>query len=587
MLKENAMSRMPGPRPITMPALLLALGLLLSSVIMAQDPTPIPVITSPGGGVPSVPTVPGGLPSLPVITPAAPDPLSTEESQPAAPVVPANADTPAPPRVPLVVASGCPAQVQAALSAAQITCGQVGGGEACLGSGVVEASPQEGAQIRFVQPGDRAGFNALTELRLRTLDTSEKTLALVIGRPVFPTTSGGSAEASLILMGDVTLVDDGDQRPSTSGSGVVGTVIADFGLNVRRRPDPSSEVVWQLRRGDLINVTGQTADKSWYRMEIPNQFRAPAWVYAPYIQVNGNIPTVDPSIVPTRTAPQASGSTATLFQAMQAFNLLSGSLSAECTGAPPSGALIQTPNGMFDRMRLRVNDVLIELNGTMFLQAQANSSLLISVLEGDANITAQGAMSSTPKGFRASVALGGNLEPQGAPLPDSFDQRELIGLPVNQLPRMIELALLQQETAQAAPASGGGFNPPAAPTPTEALPTPVPVPAVGSLVSPETGELCGAPEVTLSGTSSGLGPSVELGGLWQAAAGTTITISASGGAFQPVFGDYIRLAGTMGILARSGQEQTLAYTFGTDSSFALLISAAAGNTVTVRVRCGA
>ena len=580
------MSRMSGPRATIMLALPLVFGLLLSGVIMAQDPTPIPVITSPGGNVPSVPTVPGGLPSLPVATPDAPLPATTEESQPTAPVVPSNAETSMPPRVPQVVASGCPAQVQAALSAAQITCGQIGSGEACLGSGVVEASPQEGAQIRFVQPGDRAGFSALTELRLRTLDTSEKTLALVIGKPVFPTSTGGSAEATMIVIGDVTLVDDGDQRPSTTG-GVVGTVIADFGLNVRRQPDPSSEVVWQLRRGDLINITGQTADRSWYRMEIPNQFRAPAWVYAPYIQVSGNIPTVDPAVVPTRTAPQASSGMATLFQAMQAFNLLSGSVNAECTGAPQSGALIQTPNGMFDRMRLRVNDVLIELNGTVFLQAQANDRLLISVLEGDANITAQGAMSSTPKGFRASVALGGNLEPQGAPLPDSFDQRELIGLPVSQLPRMIELALLQQEMGQAAPTTDAvGFS--ATPT-TDPLPTPAPplVPAVGSLTSAETGELCGAPEVTLSGTSSGLGPAVEIGGLWRATAGTTINISARGGSFQPLFGDYIRLNSVLGVLARSGQEQSLTHTFATDSAFSLLISASAGNTVTVRVRCGA
>ncbi|MCS6837177.1 MAG: SH3 domain-containing protein [Anaerolineae bacterium] len=580
------MSRMPGPRHTTMLTLLLAFGLLLSGAVLAQTPTPIPVITSPSGGVPSVPTVPGGLPSLPIVTSVAPAPASTEESQPpAAPAMPANADTPAPPRVPLVVASGCPAQVQAALSAAQITCGQVGGGEACLGSGVVEASPQEGAQIRFTQPGDRASFSNLTELRLRTLDTSEKTLALVVGRPIFPTTSGSTAEATMIVIGDVTLVDDGDQRPSASAGGVIGTVIADFGLNVRRRPDPASEVVWQLRRGDLINITGQTADKTWYRMEIPNQFRAPAWVYAPYIQVSGNIPIVDPSIVPTRTAPQAGATT--LFQAMQAFNLLSGSVNAECVGAPPSGALIQTPNGMFDRMRLRVNDVLIELNGTMFLQAQANDNLLISVLEGDANITAQGAMSSTPKGFRASVALGGNLEPQGAPLPDSFDQRELIGLPVSQLPRMIELALLQQEMAQSAPAASGGFSAP----PVNALPATNPLPtlapAVGSLVSPETGELCGAPEATLSGVSSGLGPAVEIGGLWRATAGTTISISASGGTFQPLFGDYVRMNSTLGILARSGQEQTLTHTFSADSTFSLLISAAAGNTVTVRVRCGA
>jgi len=590
MLKENAMSRMPGPRSTPMLALALACGLLLGGTALAQDATPIPVVTAPAGAL-SVPTVPGGLPAFSSATPssASPDPASTEASQPSSgePLVPTNAPAP---RVPLVAAGGCPNQVQASYSAAQITCGQLASGDSCLGSGVVEASPQEGLELAFAQPGDRAALANLTELRLRTLDTSQKTLALVIGRPLFPTTSGSTAEATLILVGDVTLVDDGDQRPNPSAEGAVGTIIADFGLNVRRKPDPSAEVVWQLRPGDLINITGQTADKAWLRMEIPNQFSATAWVYAPYVEVVGDVPIVDPASLPPRSAPQPSSSTTTtLFQPMQAFSLLSGTISADCVGAPPSGALIQTPNGLFDRMRLRVNDVLIDLSGTIFLQAQANDNLLISVLEGEVNVTAQGAVSSAPSGFRVSVALGGNLEPLGPPLPDSFDQRELIGLPVSQLPRMIELSLVQQESAQAAaPAvdtpqataatTDSGFT---APTPEAAAP------AVGSLASPESGELCGAAEFTLSGTSNGLGPAVEVGGVWNATAGTTISISASGGTFQPVLGDYIRITSTQGILARSAQEQSLTYTFSADTAFTLGISAAASDTVTVRVRCGA
>lgn len=588
---------------LIVPAVLVGTSVAQTTPVVV--PT-IPVITD-ATSAPSVPTLPGGFAPLPSPTPEAgasvptsdPNSPASAETTPQPPSAESSAPAPSP-SVPQVAVEGCPAQVPAAISAAQAICAETASGQACVGNGVIEATPISGAEIALAQSGDRTPFENLSEVRVRTLDTPNKLLSLLVAKPFFPTSLGSSAESTLIVIGDATLSDTGDTRPQAAGGALTGSVIADFGMNVRRLPDANSEVLWQLARGNVITITGQSTDKVWLRIEIPNQFRGTGWVYAPYIEVEGGqdkVPFVDPNVLPTRVAPAvASSGGETRYGTMQSFSLLSAPPQPACADAPPSGVLLQSPNSLIGRLRLRVNGVQIDLNGTIFMQATPNDALIISVLEGEVGVVAQGAPSSAPANFQIRVAMDGNLQAAGAPLPDVFDPTPLSTLPANLLPRLI--ALPEAANAEQAPVVDSAASPTpslevsptgdaASPSTPSLAPSVTPMPAsVGSLSSDEAGELCGAAEVALSGTSNGFGPAVEVGGIWRAKAGTIITISVSGGTLQPIFGDYIRLTAVTGIVARSADQQSLSHSFATDTTFTLALSAANAETVTARIRCG-
>ncbi|MAU08904.1 MAG: hypothetical protein CL607_03715 [Anaerolineaceae bacterium] len=112
--------------------------------------------------------------------------------------------------------------------------------------------------------------------------------------------------------------------------------------------------------------------------------------------------------------------------------------------------------------------------------------------------------------------------------------------------------------------------------------------ATSSLISSTLGEVCAMAEgASLGGSSNGEELALQLGGDWQATAGTTINVTVSGGLLRGEFGDYIRISTTDGaIITQSGESQTLSHTFDSDTAFILEFSAANGDIVQAGVTCG-
>jgi hypothetical protein len=122
---------------------------------------------------------------------------------------------------------------------------------------------------------------------------------------------------------------------------------------------------------------------------------------------------------------------------MQAFYFRSGIGDAPCEGAPDSGLLIQTPEGAGE-IEFTVNEVNITLASTTYLQAEEGADLTVNVVEGMAEVEAQGVVQTVPAGARVSVPLDEGLSASGPPNPpEPYDEDVLVVLPLNNLEREI------------------------------------------------------------------------------------------------------------------------------------------------------
>jgi hypothetical protein len=124
---------------------------------------------------------------------------------------------------------------------------------------------------------------------------------------------------------------------------------------------------------------------------------------------------------------------------MQAFYLETGIGDADCEEAPESGVLVQTPDGV-EEVTFNVNGVDVEVGSTVLLQAEPESEMIISTVEGAAVMTMDGQRYPAVEGTRLRVPLGGDLRPSAPPgLPEAYGEANVRGLPVGLLPRPIEI----------------------------------------------------------------------------------------------------------------------------------------------------
>lgn len=511
--------------------------------------------------------------------------------------------------------AACPREVARAFSATNLICTNLKLGEACIGNGVIEASEREGVtDFRFSQIGDKVALTNIGELRLRSADTTDALWAVVQAQHNIRTSGGlTNLAANTFIFGDVTMADDGDiaQEVISSGDGRFATVLAERGIIIRSQPDAGSAAVWQLQAGERVIVIAQSADKAWVRVQVPSNFGGVGWVYAYYMDVEGGQETLPiaaanaprPTPIPPPPPPE--------YGTMQAFKLISANTDPACANTPDSGILMQSPDGMMEEMRIRVNGVKMEFNGTIFLQAQANGELRVSVLEGTVFFLEGDARTQVDAPRVGAVTMGSNLEPLGVVQVRPLEATpSLLALPSGLLTRAVAFFLPGGSVAQAPTEEAPTPEPTAPPanvisgfmtaTPqgevasvsaTEATPEPkleaTPTSAVaGSLVSTQHGELCGGAEpLSITQEAPAFGFSADVGGLWTARAGTSATFEVLGGTFQPNLGDFIRLLSVQGIVAQSGDQQQLSVTFTQDVRFSASFSSKAGDTLIVTVRC--
>lgn len=138
------------------------------------------------------------------------------------------------------------------------------------------------------------------------------------------------------------------------------------------------------------------------------------------------------------------------YSPMQAFTFQTGVDDRPCDEAPDSGIMIQTPEGVGE-ITLLINEVTIELGSTAFLQAEAGNEMLINIVEGQADVSAQGTTITVPAGALARVPLDANGLADGAPEgPEPYDETALQTLPILLLTDQVAIATASEDHIEGA-----------------------------------------------------------------------------------------------------------------------------------------
>jgi hypothetical protein len=131
------------------------------------------------------------------------------------------------------------------------------------------------------------------------------------------------------------------------------------------------------------------------------------------------------------------------FMPMQAFYLRGGVDNFDCESVPPSGLLVQTPEGVGE-VTFRVNGADIRVGSTVFFQAEAGKTMAVSTFEGAAYVTSNGGTQVVLPGTWIEMGLdeesGAAREAPG--LMKAYAKRfdGFRNLPLRLLERPIELA---------------------------------------------------------------------------------------------------------------------------------------------------
>jgi len=341
-------------------------------------------------------------------------------------------------------APNCPFLEQEALTNTRNACFDLAPGEICFGSdtlSILQASENIGD---LSQLGDRA---RLTDIQTWNVSSEDNTWGVAsLNIQSYEENSWNPGEVTMLVFGNVQINSLGNENVTISTQDIA--IDSPQGANIRVEPDTEYRVIQPVMQNDFVKATGRLSDASWIRVQLPDG--QTGWV-------TSSASFADIDALPVTTANQPPPEKITL--PMQVFELQSGIDDSRCSGAPPSGVLLQTTEGITSPP-LIINGVTIRFSGTVFLQAQPLGVMLINMLEGEANVTAMGTTQFVPAAHFVDVSLGfdesNRLIPMDAPsLRQPYRYEDLLSVPVEYLPRTLYIALDLSTIITPRPATGG------------------------------------------------------------------------------------------------------------------------------------
>lgn len=126
-------------------------------------------------------------------------------------------------------------------------------------------------------------------------------------------------------------------------------------------------------------------------------------------------------------------------EGLQAFYIRTGMGQASaCNALPEDGVIIQSPEGDVT-VSFSINGVRFELGSTAYLTVA--DEMKIRLLEGQALVASEGESQTIVAGQESTVPLDESGQAEGAPSePVPYDASRLLNLPIQNLPRPIEIA---------------------------------------------------------------------------------------------------------------------------------------------------
>ncbi len=325
-------------------------------------------------------------------------------------------------------ANTCPLLVEQAIAATDSACAGTGRNQVCYGNLSVEAVPIAGAgSFTFSQAGDSANVADVQSLRTSAMDVVSGVWGVSVMNVQANITGSQPEYVTYVLFGAVSMDDTTDPASRV----VEQTMVINGVTDVYQAASLTSTRVSTLQAGNAVTATARYADSAgleWVLIRYGELRRDRGWV------VRAALAGDDMSALPETTM------TGIVYGPMQAFTLSTGHDDAPCLEAPESGLLIQSPEGL-GTITLRVNEVLIDIGSTVYLQTETtvvNTVLTINVLAGEAAVTAFDVTQRVLPGRLTRVPLGGDGRATGAPtLPERYDPGTINRLPIALLPEQI------------------------------------------------------------------------------------------------------------------------------------------------------
>lgn len=340
----------------------------------------------------------------------------------------------------------CPAKVLLAMARAGSACQKLEADQACFGNGLVTATFQtSSSDFTLGAAGDRVPVSAVQALQIGGA-ADEWSVGLLQIRADLPAMEQRSV--TLIAFGQVEIENQVPMIPEI-------TVSATAVLYIRAEPSDSADILKEMGLRETVTANGRTADGQWLRVMIPGTTEL-GWVSTGVITTTGSITALNVVDENTPYSPP-----------FQVSTLQTGVDDALCESAPESGLLIQTPN-TDNPVTLAINGVWIHLAATVHLQA--GETMVLSVLDGYAEIENGGAMVYVPAGARIVIPLDstGLVSTGSSMSAEPYVLADLQGLPLNNPPyRLVLVEPLSQEMIDALAAEH--FAPTPTPLPPEVI----------------------------------------------------------------------------------------------------------------------
>jgi hypothetical protein len=316
-------------------------------------------------------------------------------------------------------ADQCPILVEQALQVSQDSCNDTSLNQACYGYIQVDAELRD-AETEFVVAGDTTDVVNIQSLQLSPMDTRSGQWGVMIMSVEANVTEGDITETS-----DVQVVLYGDTQVEAAANFVEVTATAE--ANIRRQPRTNAEVLDTLTVGEQRIANARLEDNSWIRIRLAGEDTPVGWISTEFLEA-----ATDISILPSFTAAQAEEAPTDIgatYGPMQAVIIETGVDAAPCSAAPNNGILIQTPEGAAS-VTLWMDEVVIQMDGTGIVSAEADGTMTVGVIEGSAQVSANGGTSTVVAGQATDIELDENLSPSTAPsAPRPLTSDETNGLP--------------------------------------------------------------------------------------------------------------------------------------------------------------
>ncbi|MGB7340120.1 MAG: SH3 domain-containing protein [Phototrophicaceae bacterium] len=323
-------------------------------------------------------------------------------------------------------ADTCPALVANALDFTQSNCSDASTNEACYGYIFIDAQFRSDT-AQFIEPGDIEDVINIQSVQLSPLDVASGQWGVIVLR-VEP--NANLDNTNTLPTDDVQIILYGDAQLNDASQFI--EVRANQALAIYERPNTENTIIGNLNPDEPVIANGRLDDNSWYRIRISDAGEVGiGWIAADSVTAS-----FDPETLPIITAQQIEqpeDDIAVQYGPMQAFVFESANADAPCEEAPNSGMLIQTPDGVAS-VNILLDEVIIQLDGTGVVSAQADGNLTIGVIEGSLQVETEDGVSTAVAGEAIDVPLDSDLRPTGAPeaaRPLSSD--EVQALPTNLL----------------------------------------------------------------------------------------------------------------------------------------------------------